>query len=266
MWSEILKGKMKPDMLVMGSSRAWRMYSPMVLDSITGLDTYNLGIDGSSCDRQIARWYLYDSYNTKPKVIVQNLDYLTSMNRTNGYEREQFFPYFWNKCFRSTVFKFESFTFPEKYIPMYRYVKFGLPNILQKEQISLKNGYCSCDKTWDSKSFERSSSNHVFSYDGAIEDLFRDYVSSVQHEGIKMFFVLAPMYSGMREKCNEFDKMYDTYNKLSSDYSIPILDYTFCDISYDTTFFYNGTHLNSKGAVLFSTRLAHDLDSLLSVL
>ena len=44
-------------------------------------------------------------------------------------------------------------------------------------------------------------------------------------------------------------------------YDIPILDYTYMDICYDTTYFYNAMHLNALGADLFSEKLAHDLAS-----
>lgn len=70
---------------------------------------------------------------------------------------------------------------------------------------------------------------------------------------------MSPMYYGAKEKCTQLELMYTTYKRLSQKYNIPLLDYTFSEISKDTTNFYNATHLNKKGSELFSKELANDL-------
>ena len=56
--------------------------------------------------------------------------------------------------------------------------------------------------------------------------------------------------------------MYEMYDSIAKKRNIPILDYNYDKMCYDTTYFYNAMHLNYKGSVLFSTKLANDLDSL----
>lgn len=42
------------------------------------------------------------------------------------------------------------------------------------------------------------------------------------------------------------------------------VDYVNSPISYDSTYFYNNTHMNEKGAEKFTLQLAKDLDNILS--
>ena len=111
------------DVLIMGNSRAWCQYSPLILDSILGTNAYNLGLDGSCFDRQIARYDIYRHYQaTKPKCIIQNVEYFT-LGKTIGYEREQFMPYMMYPYFRQRICEVEPFKKLELYVPMYRYYK-----------------------------------------------------------------------------------------------------------------------------------------------
>jgi lysophospholipase L1-like esterase len=74
--------------------------------------------------------------------------------------------------------------------------------------------------------------------------------------------VYAPLYIDATEKIINIEGMYQMYDSIARKYNIPILDYNYDPISYDTIYFYNATHLNKKGAELFSVKLAHDIDTL----
>jgi len=93
-WNDIYSSNINSDLIIVGSSRAWTQYSPQILDSILGITTYNIGIDGHVFDYQLLKYNTFRRFNTKPKYVILNIDF-TCMNITNdGYEREQFFPYF----------------------------------------------------------------------------------------------------------------------------------------------------------------------------
>ena len=77
-----------------------------------------------------------------------------------------------------------------------------------------------------------------------------------------MVFVYAPVYFGAREKMVNEVEMFAMYDSIAKKFDIPILDYNDISLCYDTAYFYNATHLNRVGAELFTTKLAHDIDSL----
>jgi len=119
-WREILEGNINADVVAVGSSRTWAHVNPTILDSTLNVNSYNLGFDGSPFNRQALKYEMYRKRNSKPKVIIQNIDAWTLGFRI-GYKKEQFFPFFWDADMRALFFPTEPFTFCEKYIPFFRY-------------------------------------------------------------------------------------------------------------------------------------------------
>jgi hypothetical protein len=79
--------------------------------------------------------------------------------------------------------------------------------------------------------------------------------------------VYAPFYIGATRKMGPAaDTMFALYQSFADRYGCQILNYTYDNISYDTLNFYNASHLNRRGAELFSTKLAHDLKELLNTI
>lgn len=259
-WTNIINSKFQEnDLLIFGSSRAWVQISPAILDSVLGTNSYNLGIDGRPFRCQYLRWRLYNTFhNQKPKYIIQNIDYISTLNENDGYESEQFFPYFWNIKFTNEAFKYEHFSNAQKYIPLYRYYQNGICNILHKDEHLLHKGYQGLERKWDPVIFNSMDSIMVLC-DKDTKKLFVEYATELFSSGINLIFVKTPMYIGAKNKMTSIHETDKIYEEISILYNIPILDYTFCDISNDSTLFYNVSHLNKKGAELFSYKLANDL-------
>lgn len=259
-WAKIVDQDLKDvDLLIFGGSRAYVQYSPAILDSILGVYSFNMGIDGSGCNRHILRWNIYCRFkNNKPKYIIHNVDYFATFVKTIGYERDQYFPYFWNPAFRTEVFEDETFSFFEKYIPMYRYSQYGVRNILEVDTPLMYKGYDGVQLKWNDDEYNKIDSIEYDLNPDAV-CLFEQYIQDVQSREIKLIFVMSPTYFGTKEKFTQLDLMYSTYSRLSEKYNIPLLDYTFCELSKDTTLFYNAMHLNKEGSELFSIQLANDL-------
>lgn len=256
-WYDLMHSQIDADLVVMGNSRAWVQISPTILDSILGVETYNLGMDGSCINRQIHKYHLFRKYNRKPKMIVQTLD-AWSLGYKTGYEREQLYPYFWNWNMREEFFESEPFTFWEKYIPMYRFRSF-MP--LRRGPKTLIKGYQGMDRPWDGSVFEKVKSITFTPNDTTIK-MFDDYLAKAKAEGITVVLVFTPQYIGATEKTTNQAYMHEYYNRFASKYDFPIVDYTYMNICYDTAYFYNAMHLNRKGAEIFSDSLANALKRL----
>lgn len=267
-WNEITQSQINADMVILGSSRALRQYDPSIMDSILRMKVYNLAINGSCLNRQIAKYNIYKHYQAKhPCYILINVDYHYTLEWTTGFEREQFFPYMTNPFARNQILRVEPFSWPELYIPIYRYTTYkGLfPILLEKNYDSgVIDGYQGFDVPWDGSMYMKRTSYHFNVNDSTLE-MFDFFLSERRMEGDLVIFCYAPIYIGLTEKVDNLSEMYDVYTAFSQKYNIPVLDYTFSDLSRDTVYFYNATHMNKYGAELFSERLAHDLDSLLHV-
>ena len=263
-WNDIYSGNLQHDVLIMGNSRAWTQYSPQILDSILGVNSYNIGIDGSHFNRQILRYDTYRRFNAKPKAIIQNVDFAT-LGVTTGLEREQFFPYFFDDTLKTESSKYEKYNIFEKYLPAYRYI--GHKHMIHEgirlvgDKAGLKKGYYGVDKPWDGTffheiiEFEHAQNSNTMS-------LFDQYLAKAYSENIRVIFVFAPMYVGATKKLKNVEGMFLMFDSIAQKYNIPILNYNDDPVSYDTLCFYNATHLNRKNAEHFSIKLAHDIDSL----
>ncbi len=263
-WYDLMHGNIEADIIVMGNSRAFVQIAPHILDSVLGSSSYNLAIDGSSINRQIRKYNVFRQYNRKPKLIIQNIDHIT-LNYVTGYEREQFFPYFWNKHIREEFMTTEPFSFWEKCLPLYRYYRNlkrrELWGLLTSTDRQLEKGYQGKDKPWDGTAFSHIDTVYYRVNDEAVK-MFDQYLAQAKAEGIQVVFVHTPLYIGATRKLDCPQAMQQQYQNFADKYDIPILDYRFMKICYDTTYFYNAMHVNRLGAEIFSDSLANDIKKL----
>lgn len=256
-WNGIYNDTTCYDMVINGSSRAWVQYDPHILDSILHLNTYNLGIDGSGINRQMTKYRKYCELHGQPKYLLQNIDIFTMAN-TIGYEREQFFPYFfYDRDLMRQTDEYEHFTFAEKYIPYYRYMGLDMLHL----DDGLYKGYRGQDKAWDGTMFSQMDTVQVSS-DTTMLRLFDDFLTEQARLGTQVILVYSPIYHRVIDKCPDTGKMYTMYDSLAIKHHLSILNYIEMPLCYDTAYFYNATHLNRQGAEIFTTRLAQDLDSM----
>lgn len=263
-WNDLFSGEMECDAVIMGSSRGFVQYSPLIIDSVLGTNCYNLGFDGRCIDAEIVKYYAYRQFNPKPKLIIQNVDYGT-LGLSNGYEREQFLPYLWCDTLYELIKDGEGFSWKDRYLPLVRYSGYtqvikeglGLPNKLNR--YPLVKGYYGRDEVWDGSVYQ-TIEEVPFCHDMEAVKMFDDYLSRCANEGVRVVFVFAPIYIGVTEKVKNVESVFDYYDSLASKYHIPILNYTYDSLSYDTTYFYNASHLNKSGAEIFSRHLAEDIN------
>lgn len=266
-WNDLLLDPHSYDMLIMGSSRGWLQYDPRLLDSTLGTDSYNMGIDGRCIDAEVMRYNAYRLSHPKPKVIIQNVDYGTLM-LSNGYEREQFLPYLQMDSIYEWTRRSEGFTWKDRYLPLVRYSGYleviteglRLPN--KWHHAPLYKGYYGSDDPWDGTGLAAADTSD-WNYNPEALPIMCRHLDRCRAEGVQVVLVFAPIYIGVSERTRHADRCFALYDSLASAYGLSVLDYTYDSISYDTSYFYNASHMNRQGATLFSRRLAADLKNIL---
>ena len=272
-WNDIYRGGVDADLVVVGSSQAWCGYNTYILDSVLKLNSYNLGFDGHPIDYQIIRYDTYRRFNSKPKVILINTVFWSTLGISahEQYEREQFFPYINDDTLISLVANDKKITWFDRHLPSYRYygyredIEDGIGSFFGKTQFQYggmhKGFYGKVDK-WNS--------GPILSKDTLINEpisqkavnLLDSFTKTSCEEGIEVVFVKSPMYYPIRAKFANISQIDSLYESISEKYGIPILDYSFSSIAMDSGNFVNPSHLNKRGAELFTTKLCHDLDSI----
>lgn len=269
-YNAILNDNLHCDALVMGSSRGQVQYDVRIIDSIAGLDCYNISVDGRCIDAEVTIYNFYRRHCPKPRLIIQNIDW-GNLLMSNGYEREQYLPYLCsdNALYRE-ISEREGFTWADHWLPLVRYA--GYHNIIRKglDFRTIRpydpnyKGYIAHDASWDGTAFAQIDTLGFTINPEAVE-IFDRYLAQCQAEGICVVMVYAPFYIGATRKMGSaVDSMFALYQSFADRYGCDILNYTYDSISFDTLNFYNASHLNRRGAELFSTKLAKDLKKLFS--
>lgn len=249
------------NLAIMGSSRAWVQISPKILDSILHVNSFNLGIDGCNADMQILKYNnAYRANGCTPKYIIYCIDNYT-LGKWNGYCKEKYSCLFSNDLLSKQIIMRNDgiFSFSEKYLPCCKYSFHMFTKLIPYS--SLYKGYEGQSDKWDGTELEKIDSI-TFDTDSIVVNMFDNYLQERKNEGVKVIFVYPPYYIGAIQKFNSIGSMFSFYNEIAKRHNIPILNYTYDKLSYDTAYFYNALHLNKTGAELFTTKLAHDLDSL----
>ena len=269
-YNAILTDTLSCDAVVMGSSRGQVQYDVRIIDSITGLDCYNISVDGRCIDAEVTIYNFYRRHYSKPRLIIQNIDWGT-LQMSNGYEREQYLPYLReDKALFKEIKEREGFSWADYYLPAIRYagyhkiIRKGLDFRHVRPYDAHYKGYIAHDVLWDGSAFLQIDTLGFSTNPEAVE-IFDRYLAQCQKEGIQVVMVYAPFYIGATQKMGHaIDSMFALYQSFADKYGYLILNYTYDNISYDTLNFYNASHLNRRGAELFSTKLAKDLKELIS--
>lgn len=265
-WTDIVDSKINADVLIMGNSRAFSHYSTGIIDSVLNVNSYNLGIGGHPFNVQYLKYKLYEKYNVKPKLIVQNIDFSTLNSSKIGHEREQLFPFVFDGLLNHYLVNF-GYNRLELTLPLYRY--FGYQMVIKNgmfEYFGIKHynlqpsykGYRPEQGKWDGSELEKLSIIKP-SMDQTTIRLFDEYLLYCKKNNIKVVFVNTPVYYKATRKLANKVKFNSLIYSFSKKYNIPYMDYTNDSLCYDTSYFTVAVHLNKKGAELFSLKLSNDL-------
>lgn len=271
-YNAIYSDTLKCDAVVMGSSRGQVQYDVRILDSIAGINCYNLGVDGRCIDAEVVIYNTYRQHASKPRLIIQNIDWGT-LQMSNGYEREQYLPYLNKDDLYELTRKSEKFSWADRWLPLKRYA--GYHNVIfeglglsakMARPNNIYKGYIAVDETWNGIAFDKIDTIG-FESDPEAVAIFDHYLAQCRKECVQVVMVFAPFYIGATHKMGlAEDSMFALYQSFADKYNYPILNYTHDSICYDTQNFYNASHLNRHGAKLFSSKLAKDLIKLLDTL
>lgn len=269
-YNAIYSDTLQCDAVVMGSSRGQVQYDVRILDSIAELNCYNLSVDGRCIDAEVVIYNAYRHHAPKPRVIIQNIDWGT-LQMSNGYEREQYLPYLDKDDLYRQTKDSEGFNWADRWLPLVRYAGYrnvileglGLPAKMARPG-NIYKGYIAVDAPWDGSALQQIDTLGFVCNPEAV-DIFDRYLAQCQEEGVRVVMVYAPFYIGATQKMGSaVDSMFALYQSFADRYGCDILNYTYDSISFDTLNFYNASHLNRRGAELFSTKLAKDLKKLFS--
>lgn len=267
-WKEIRSGNYASDVVIMGTSRALEHYDPRVIDSITGLQSYNLGMGGYGINVQLMKCYYYCNYNPKPKYVIYDVDQLllSIMKVPHQHQSEQFLPLFYDGAIRNDLMSV-GYSWLDAYIPMTRYWGYQIQSkrgLL--EYFDIKHycdypsyrGHMPDPDLWDASRlrFPDSISSPV---DDDAKTMFMNFVQECKETDVQLIFVTSPVYYRYVDMSLEWNNYIAWYDSIAQSNDIPYLNYMDNSICRDSTMFNAGVHLTPKGTKIWSEILSNDL-------
>ncbi len=273
MFSDIFNGDMNCDVLYMGNSRGFSHFNPRIIDSICRVSSYSLGLGGYPINAQIATYHCYKTHNGTPKLIVQQVDFMTLKvfhDIRRHHDSERFFPTVYDSTMRKEL-KDLGYGFMELYCPLYRYfgyqkvIKDGLLEFLHVRHYIERPAY----KGFSPEKGVWNGTNVALidSLEGSLNKdaimVFESYLDECKKDNVFVLLVNSPVYASTTKKVKNMDEVNRYFEDVAQRFGYKYLNYTEnYDLCDDTLNFCVSVHLNHEATDRYSSDFAHDLDSL----
>jgi hypothetical protein len=286
-WNDIFNGSINADVLVQGSSRAWVQFDPRLIDSFYRVNSYNLGMAAYPFDAQYCRFKCYIENNVKPKVIIQCVDYNLFSKTRYYFHINQFIPYLSNNHIRDFINESGQLNFADFNLPLCKYrwieennsslfssfvntIYFGIRTPVERIEGIKYKGFQAQDKHWGETKLELNKQEDKRPWkEKYFEEeplkYFDDFVRYCQDRKIQLILVYPPEYYDIRRKVENYQSVKDKLSQIAKQYDLHYLDYGNIPMNFDTSFFYDYRHLNSKGVKVFNQLFVCDLASIIKL-
>jgi hypothetical protein len=237
-FNTVVSGQANAGIVISGSSRALCHYDPRIIQEITGLSAYNIGMNASQIDVQLAVLKTYLRHNRKPKLIIQNLDLfsLETTERGKIYDPGFFMPYLSEPELYDTLRHIDSSVWKWKHLPLYGYavedLRFtwawgllGLVNVNPPE--THHRGFNPRSQRWNSDfdAFKASVETGV-SYridPKGLQDL-EAILSLCRENGIAILLVYSPEFVEMQRLEQNRAEIITTFKGAAARFAVELLD------------------------------------------
>lgn len=271
-WRQMRSGCINADVLISGNSHARVQIDPSVIEAaFPGRRCYNLGIEGYGFDTEVSRYDFYRRYNRRPRLLIQCADYAVFTASRWKADRIQFLPYIDDAALRENLHRI-GFPKWKLSLPFLKY--FGEPGAalaaltgrtpLQDDNTGQKaNGFSPVDRYWSDADFREALRRHAFpaaKIEAGSRSLFEALARRCRAEDVKLIVVFTPHQQRFCEQIADAAAGYRSkVAAMVVDNGATFIDFSNLPLCQDTSFFYNGSHLNRKGAAIFSAALADSL-------
>lgn len=261
------------DALIIGSSRAESHFMPEVIDSVTGLNSFNAGQSGAMQDMNLTLLKSYLVHNTPPKILILNIDiHLRNTGNDTIHHFPKYFAYLGNDTLYEHLKKHDPRFRYFKWMPFYSlpftndyYLSASLRGWFGKQGETDKNyikGFTP-EQKWveDADADNYQTINYVL--DKTVIESISEIIAVCKLNNIKPVFVVSPLYCKLSDMIANKSVSITMLKQLANQSDIPFLDYTDDEMCNKKEYFVNSRHLNMAGAMLFSQKFAAQLQQYL---
>ena len=274
------------DVIFIGSSRVLRQINPLLIDSITHLRSYSLGIDqiGIIESKMLLKSYL--AHHPKPKVVFLNIDLSTFMFNTKSagpYNLDEYFSYlddtliynelsrynfrikykdFFEKWFHTKSF-WKSFTLNDSEKKEYFLGRNNHQNQDKSPKIMQSRGFIETDRNWNEQAqteleeINKAVPTNIPTTQAGFE-LLNEFCDLCAKNRIECKFVFVPWYNKVNRNPDHFEVL-QKVKDIASLKKVPFIDYSNLSMAGSSKYFYDCWHFNKLGSRRYSILLAEEI-------
>jgi hypothetical protein len=266
--NRVMAGKVNAEIVISGSSRALVQYDPRVIQQVTGKTAYNIGRNGSHIDMQLALLKAYLRHNTKPKLVLHNLDLHSFQPTHELYDSAQYLPFLSNPEIYQGISQITPDAWKWRYIPLYGYAA-----------EDMRFTWLTSARAWIGKhpredyflgfnprylhwtgDFERFKAQNATGFTVAVESRGKqallELIQLCAAQQIRLVLVYSPEYLDAQELTRNRPEIFRLFQSLAAENGAELWDFSAAELCRRQELFYNSQHLNADGARAFSDALA----------
>ena len=273
-WNLLMNGRINAPLVYLGNSRTVAHFDPEIIEKKTSINSYNLGVAGSSLAIEQIRWNTYLAHNKPPKIVIQNID-LYALTDKSIADKNQYLPYYDDAILFEKLQKIDRTVLYEKYIPMSKYrgyilkIKEEFSSSKNKEKSVIKiKGYQKHHSTWNSDFAKMKNEMGAKKKSYSVSELnnqllvLKKIIDDCNRIHAKLILVWSPQYYEL----NAFQEptLNVMKNKMKQialeNKNVIFWDFTKNQLNFDKKYFYNSFHMNDVGVALFCQQFSDSLN------
>jgi hypothetical protein len=266
-WKAIYSKQLNCDIIFSGNSRSTAHFNPEIFDSILGVKSYNIGLDGNSFESQIIRLRVYLNNNPYPKLIILNSDPFelqpTLLSNAQSYKPYMADTTVRNQLRRIKITPWYYFNTITRYYGDYNSAFMAIKELsgLWAQKDPHIKGFLPETHIFNQKELEilkESKAEEVY-VNAYSTKLLYNFIQDCKQKNIEILLVQTPIYIERQNKMsnlNEFTKKITEYSKMLS---LNFYDFTRDSLCYSTQYFNNTTHLNAKGSTILCKKICNEI-------
>ena len=244
--NKVMSGQVNADIIINGSSRALSHYDPRVLQRITGHSAYNIGMNASQIDFQLAMLKAYLKHNAKPAMVIQNLDLFSFETTKKGeiYDPASLVPYLYDNELYEPLHKIDPVVWKWKHIPLYGYAvedmrfswiwaTLGCFGVNAREDYF--EGFNPRNAVWN-QDFENFKSHYTegvkFRVEPAGVEAMEQVIQYCEAKDIRVVLVCSPEYSEMQAMELNRQEIVARFQEIATRFHAPLWDYSNSEICH----------------------------------
>lgn len=259
----IINGEINEECIILGSSRGARNIIAKQIEKETGLSTYNLSYPGSDIEFHEFLFRSLLKFNQQPKIVLLAVDDPDELlpSESIKFRLDLLYPIAKYTYINNELIARGEKNYLSKILCLSRLNKSNFD--LRKKHFSALDTVITCGSM--PISFQRE--NKIFEYDTIDQsylikneltnkkNAFTNFQQICSKNGIKLYIVFSPNF-----KRPNF--LFEKRIKELSNHNVVFFKYDFSDIRYkDKSYFYDESHLQTKGARIFTDELAKFLNA-----